>query len=956
MKNRLKNGIMLTVLASAMIACNGGSGSSTTQSQPPGSNLQLPEPEVLDSDFSSTMSSIGSKAAPFIATSMAVVKAFAPGLADALGIAQFGVGIVNLLDPSAGFGQVLTKLGQISNQITQLDNQMLTEINLTRAGFYGLFTKFEDFQTEVFSSDFNTKISIINNDYGTVKGAYDKFVNSGIFGNVSYSNAIESMYSYANSHCTNATGIIEFTQMQNINSLQFNKKYINNGTYWSDFFSERQSYISTITQRPESDIALGLANYNSSAFHAMTQLYAAFDEMRMMQLAQAAYYYACPDNIDSSKISQNFLNNLSDANSLNIPASTTLSSESIGYRYESYENVAKFIYTAYDNEFQNLKKQVAANLAPIPNQFLVESVNTQWFSSIGTPLLASSFGELAPLGSIPHTPYDCNVKRFTLENTNTFVNMTAICLVESNSMQYTYRTVNHAIPVKMSSLLSIVSTYGYANLYYDESGQTIKSPATNLSIPISESAPGYNNSSTAIMLMSIGSPITPISLFIPVESDIFVFGSPWTNLTPNSNGLNSTYDLLTQIINQTNYVSNNQYLYGYKTVFNSPNPGLSQLAKSGNITNQSYFTASYKGHMFYIQFLVGGNYDGEINGTDDTDTSYYMTSTGGSYFTLHCATKNCSESNNSTTAQLTWDDGTKIQVVKGSYTDISDPAYIQTYKTFNIQVANTPNNVVTRKIFQFESDSLVADWMNKPTHLHHKAYLNGRIKYKLKAGVESTPIFVSKNYAYRLAYIANSSNGSLQIQSNNNDGTWSTTATVATAPDGATDLYLTGGDIMLINTTTAGESIVWSVSQQYRTNNIHWAPDIYAEVMVTNNGQLNIYVYDKNNQAGVRGTSPDDANYSRMLWSSSNFPWASVNHGTLLQPTGSYTSTASWNGNQPVCNNISWAPPKLSASCLNSTGGLIASTLDYTTCSGNSTVSNQNGTLTCDTLNKSRPR
>lgn len=951
MKNKLKNGIMLTILASAIIACNGGSGSTSSQPQPPSPNVQLPEPEVLDSTFSEDMSKVGSKGAPFLASSAAAIKAFIPGLGNALAVAQLGAGLINLFDPGSGFVDVLKQLNQISNQMKQLNKEVVTEINITNQGFFNTITSIEEFQTSTFFYNLGEQLSTINKDYSTINTAYGKFQNEDVFGNVRYSNAIESMYWNAYSKCNTSqivNEVVEFQKMSELGSVNFNSKYIDDGYYWDGFDNARNNYISIITQSVESDIYLRLSNYNVGAFYAMSQLFAAFDEMRLMQLAQAAYYYACPSTINSSNLSSDFLSNLSNAGSITIDSTAVLSGQAVEVREKSYESVARFIYTAYDNDFQKLKNAVGSHLKPFSNQYLVESViNGDWFSSIGTPLLTSSFDETASLGAIPNNVYNCNINRFTVAPLSTIINMSAICLMESNSMEYIYRIVNHQIPIKVNPEdVKIGSTYGYANLYYNESRQTIKSPATNLTIPVSSNAPGYVTSPSSIVPTGVFSLTNPYTIKTIVESDIFVFNTPWTNFPTTANECGSSTaingftaltcagaDLLVNICSESPPMTGNctNQTYGYSTTFYGPIFSVSSYQSNANMisTTQAYYYASYKGHLFAIQFLSSANYNGEWA------DKVWMAGTGQVYIALRCMDEggSCNALSSESQQVLTWADGTQIAINSSLPTNLG-------YHALKIQVNNVPNNVVTRKLFQFESDSLVADWVNNPTHLHHKAYLTGRIKYTLKAGVESMPIFVSKNYAYRLAYIASSNGGSLQIQSNNNDGTWTTTSTVATAPNGATDLYLRGGDIMLVNNTSDGESVVWSVSQQYRSNNIQWAPDVYAEVMVTNHGQLNIYAYDKNNQAGVSGISPDDANYTRMLWSSSNFPWLAVNHGTLLLPQGSYLQT---------CNSVKWAQPILSASCLNSFAKLTSTTLDYYSCSRNSTVSNQNGILTCDT-------
>lgn len=970
MKNKFKNGIMLVILASAMIACNGGSGSSS-QSQSPNLNVQLPQPEVLDS-----ISSDAAKAAPFLGAVAGFAKEFIPGATGILSIVQLGVGFVNLFEPSIGFAQVMSKLSAISTQINQLESQMTLQLDLSDA----MISDIQTFETQYLSNQLKQDFTTIDTAYANINNAYGKFTNEEVFGNVSYHSPIESMYWYAYSKCNSSQivdEVVNFNQMEDLNSadVAFYDKFIyQGGTFWSTFASDQGKYFKTllsVNNIPSFDIALYFNYYNSKLFNAMTQLYGAWDELRLMQLAQAAYYYACPGQI-SSKLTSDFLNNLSPSPA--IADTATLIAESSGSRYASYKDVAEAIYSHYNSKFygeNGLRSLANSNLKPITNQEFVNYINGTLFSSIGTSLFASNlFAESIVVNGIPLVTGKCSANRFKLESDN-FVHVGTNCLIESNNLEFSYRTISNKIPYSesiTSTGVAVKSTYGYANLYYDESRQTIKSPAYNLNIPVSSTASGYANSTGAVELsyMSFdlsgseaitGQPSANNRVLVNVESDIYVYGQAWTNDPISASDCGTAPDgavmcagaqwLAFLGTNHNSWPGNGNTssgIYGYNTIFNiGPMPGYgstyAQANAAGTWTTQAYYAASVKGHIFYIQYLITATY---VDGTylSGTSGTYPMTN-GAMYVSLRCATDDCRSiplnSSANPMQQLSWNDGTVIQLNNNDFSE---------WGNINIDVSNIPNNIVTQKRFQFESDSQFATWMESPTHLHHKAYLNGRIKYTLKAGVESTPIFVSKNSAYRLAYIANGGSGSLQIQSNNNDGTWSTASTLATAPNGATDLYLNSGDVMLVNSTANGESVIWSVSQQYRANNIQWAPDIYAEIMLTSTGQLNIYGYDKNNQAGVRGTSPDDANYSRLLWSNSNFPWASVNHGTLLQPTGSYTKS---------CSSISWVSPNLTASCLTAAGNnSTTSTLNYTACSGNSTVSNQNGVLTCDTLNKSR--
>lgn len=955
MKNKLKNAIMLAILATAMIACSGGSGGSSNQ------NIQLPEPDVLDVSYSSA----SAKTSPFLSALNGVAKEILPKDSSFFGVISglgFGLAFTNLFTSAPlGFPQVMSKLNDISNQLTQIQGQVTAELGLDQ----NIVSTLDKLALNTSATNLKTSTKQIYDQYTNISNQYGQYVDEGVFGNVSYLNAINDMYSYASAHCNESSILSILDSSYNkitpgSTAMSFFSSFPS--TYWSTYSQEKVIFITDMIpyfladvessgKYYHRDVGVFFNYFNNTLLRLASFLYASVDELRAMQLADAAYYYACPgkatyvssnsfSNMNWTKAMQNGAESNNDFPSPSSESSTNLT---------SYRVVAKRIYEYYNYNFKNatssgLMNYVESYLKPYTNADMTNLINNNIFVSSGNVVLESTtFDNNASVSSIPNIINNCSISSFNIES-DSFVHVKANCLVASNNLGFSYRKLLHKIPYNLNGTnTQITSTYGFNNLYFESNQVFLMSKTTNLNVPVLLGNSSYMNTESAIEISyasneaGSGSPTT--NVIVNVESDIYVYASPWSNspITEASCGILPNASYTRAICGGADYLATLK-TNGYNTNFNIDS--MANLAKNnifshyqGNYTTQVYYAASYKGHLFYIQYLMSGNYRNQAG------SNIWEMYSGQLYASLACMTSDCTATPSSTIQQLTWGDGTVIQLNSSSYGNA------------NIQVVSPPttSNLVTRKLFQFESDSQIITWMESPTQLHHKAYLNGRIKYTLKAGIESTPIFVSKNYAYRLAYIANGSSGSLQIQSNNNDGSWSTTATVATAPNGATDLYLNYGDIMLVKSSITGghfvESMVWSVSQQYRANNLYWAPDIYAEAMVTNHGHLNIYALDANNQAGVSGTSPDDTNYSRMLWSSSNFPWSAVNHGTLLQPQGSYTQT---------CSSVNWAQPILSATCLNSYAKVTSTTLNYYSCARNSTVSNQNGTLTCDTANKSR--
>lgn len=364
-------------------------------------------------------------------------------------------------DPSV---QILEKLEQIQNTLDKMTLQLKKTLDFNDTTLRKLDTFMKDYKTDQFDLSFQD----IDKQTKDIRSKYNMFNIQQVFDKNLTVQDQEKLFKLAQQNCDNK-GILSVldANRRSINGVikvqssgvpeteqlfgQFEQTFIDKnsieiGGIWGQFEKRRAKYLdasfSTVYANEDKMDYINYYNYQAAKYAAT--IYASYQELYNMQLAQITYNYACNTNISLDNLKLDYKES----------------------GFDGYLNAVKELNKTYNSNFTLLSENISKYMRPIDNAEITKLINDKLFGKTGVQLL-----EIRNFGVNPQKNQECTISNLTinLQDGTDFgmANLVARCIVNTevsgNKVKIKTAFAHQSIPfIRKTDAIARVGVY---NIY-----------------------------------------------------------------------------------------------------------------------------------------------------------------------------------------------------------------------------------------------------------------------------------------------------------------------------------------------------------------------------------------------------------------------------------------------------------------------------------------------------------